>query len=246
VIGTGVTGFFETLGGYGLAFYAAAAFAGAAGILIAVVRTPGREAGHRRLVTARSILAIFHRRDVLVPAFTNALCQFGVWALTFGFMPLLARQMGASAVATSLIMTLNVAANMAANLFTTFFANRRGKRALLYGSFTAFAAGAMLASLSQVVPLLFVSTVAMGLANGVFFPILVGLSIQRVDAAHRNTAMGIHQAVYALGMFTGPWIAGILADAVGIRVMFAIVGAFCLIAPGILISLNRRDRPSSP
>ncbi|MGO9308459.1 MAG: MFS transporter, partial [Spirochaetia bacterium] len=185
-------------------------------------------------------------RDVLVPSFTNALCQFGVWALTFGFMPLLARQAGASAVATSLIITLNIAANTAANLLATLVAHRGHRRLILYGSFAAFAGGAVLPALGQSVPFLFVSTVVMGLANGLFFPILLGLSIQRVDAAHRSTAMGIHQSVYAIGMFTGPWIGGVLADAVGIRGMFAIVAAFSLAAPSALIALNRPVTPGVP
>ena len=196
-----------------------------------------------RRIAARSrgsrVLAIFRRRDVLVPSFTNALCQFGVWALTFGFMPLLARRMGASAVATSLIMTLNIAANTVANLVATLIAHRGGKRALLYGSFALFAGGAILAALGGSIPALFVSTVIMGLANGLFFPVLLGLSIEHVDTAHRSTAMGIHQAVYAVGMFTGPWIGGILADAWGLRPMFAIVAGFSLVAPSVLISLHR-------
>jgi MFS family permease len=79
----------------------------------------------------------------------------------------------------------------------------------------------------------------MGLANGLFFPILLGLSIEGVDTYHRSTAMGIHQSVYAIGMFSGPWIGGLLADAVGIRWMFVIVGAFCLAAPSALISRYR-------
>jgi predicted MFS family arabinose efflux permease len=244
VIGTSLTGVLETLGGYGLAFFTAAGLSLASAIIIVCVRIPRRSMEHRGTVTIRSVLAIFRRRDVVVPSFTNALCQFGVWALTFGFMPLLARRMGASAVATSLIMTLNIAANTAANLFATFIANRGGRRSLLYGSFAVFAGGAMLAAFARSVPILFVSTVVMGLANGLFFPILLGLSIQRVDAAHRSTAMGIHQAVYAVGMFTGPWIGGILADAVGIRAMFAIVAAFSLVAPSALIALYRPMPPS--
>jgi MFS family permease len=239
MIGTSVTGFLQTLGGYRLTFFAAAGISIAATIIIASVRIPRMDAAHRGMVNARSILAIFRRRDVLVPSFTNALCQFGVWAVTFGFMPLLARQMGARAVATSLLMSLNIAANVAANLFATFIANRGGRRLLLHGSFAAFAAGAILAALSHSVPLLFVSTVVMGLANGLFFPILLGLSIQGVDAAHRSTAMGIHQAVYAVGMFTGPWIGGIIADAVGIRGMFAIVAAFSVTAPSAFLTLQR-------
>ncbi len=245
MIGTSITGFLQTLGGHGLTFFAAAGLSLAATVIIACVKIPRRDAAHRGTVSARSVLAIFRRRDVLVPSFTNALCQFGVWAVTFGFMPLLARQMGASAVATSLLMSLNIAANTAANLFATFIANRGGRRLLLHGSFAAFAGGAILAALSHSVPLLFVSTVVMGLANGMFFPILLGLSIQRVDAAHRSTAMGIHQAVYAVGMFTGPWIGGILADAVGIRGMFAIVAAFSLAAPSAFMMLHRGFAPAA-
>jgi predicted MFS family arabinose efflux permease len=239
MIGTGITGFLETLGGHGLTFFAAAGLSIVATVMVALVRIPRSDASHRGLVTGRSVIAIFRRRDVLIPSFTNALCQFGVWALTFGFMPLLARRMGASAVATSLLMTLNIAANTAANLFATLIANRGRRRLILYGSFAAFAAGALMASFGQTVPLLFVSTVVMGLANGMFFPVLLGLSIQGVDAAHRSTAMGIHQAVYAVGMFTGPWIGGVLADALGIRAMFAIVAVFSLVAPSALIAFNR-------
>ena len=242
-LGSGPPALELIVGGYGLTFFAAAGLSIASTLIIALVRIPRGDAAHRGTVNAQSILAIFRRRDVLVPSFTNALCQFGVWALTFGFMPLLARQMGAGAVATSLLMSLNIAANTAANLFATFIANRGGRRLLLHGSFAALAGGAMIAALCHSIPLLFVSTVVMGLANGLFFPILLGLSIQGVDAAHRSTAMGIHQAVYAIGMFAGPWIGGILADAVGIRGMFAIVAVFSVAAPSAFITLYRGFAP---
>ena len=45
--------------------------------------------------------------------------------------------------------------------------------------------------------------------------------------AKRATAMGLFQAVYAIGMFTGPWLSGILADAIGLQPMFGIVGILC-------------------
>jgi predicted MFS family arabinose efflux permease len=40
--------------------------------------------------------------------------------------------------------------------------------------------------------------------------------------------MGLHQAVYAIGMFVGPWLSGILADALGLQPMFAVTAAVCL------------------
>jgi predicted MFS family arabinose efflux permease len=239
MIGTGLTGFLESLGGYGVAFLAAAGLSIAASIIVLCVRIPRGSAEHRDQVSVQSVLAIFRRRDVLVPSLTNALCQFGIWAVTFGFMPLLARRMGASAVETGLLMTLNIAANTAANLFMALMGRQGSPRLILYGSFGGLAVGALLAALAGSVPALIVSAVVTGLANGMCFPVLVGLSIQRVDAAHRSTAMGIHQSVYAIGMFSGPWIGGIIADALGIQAMFALIAGFTLVAPAALISLYR-------
>jgi DHA1 family multidrug resistance protein-like MFS transporter len=47
--------------------------------------------------------------------------------------------------------------------------------------------------------------------------------------------MGLHQAVYAIGMFGGPWLSGLLADAVGIRPMFGVTAGLCL-ALGLLVN----------
>ncbi len=106
-------------------------------------------------------------------------------------------------------------------------------------------AGAILAALGPNLGYLYTSTILMGLANGLLFPILVGLSIQYVDGSRRATAMGIHQSVYAIGMFTGPWAAGLIADALGIRPMFAIMAAISFVGPGALILLYSPPRVPS-
>jgi predicted MFS family arabinose efflux permease len=49
----------------------------------------------------------------------------------------------------------------------------------------------------------------------------MGSSIEYVREEERATAMGLHQAVYAIGMSIGPWLSGILADSLGIQPMFA-------------------------
>jgi DHA1 family multidrug resistance protein-like MFS transporter len=56
-----------------------------------------------------------------------------------------------------------------------------------------------------------------------------------VADAERTTAMGLHQAVYAIGMFGGPWLSGLLADAMGIRPMFGVTAFLCL-ALGLLMT----------
>jgi DHA1 family multidrug resistance protein-like MFS transporter len=56
----------------------------------------------------------------------------------------------------------------------------------------------------------------------------MGMSIERVDGAERTTAMGLHQAVYAIGMFGGPALSAALARALGTRPMFGVTALACL------------------
>ena len=77
--------------------------------------------------------------------------------------------------------------------------------------------------------LVFVAQICFGLASGIGYSVLMGLSIRDVDETQRATAMGLFQAVYGIGMFAGPWLSGILADAIGIQPMFGVVGGACLV-----------------
>jgi MFS family permease len=56
----------------------------------------------------------------------------------------------------------------------------------------------------------------------------MGLSIRNVIDNERTIAMGIHQTLYALGMFAGPAASGVLAQAVGIHLMFGITAVVSL------------------
>lgn len=95
------------------------------------------------------------------------------------------------------------------------------------------AAGVGGAALAPSLTLLFASQFSIGLSQGIVYPVLMGLSIRHVPDSERTTAMGLHQSVYAIGMFAGPWLSGILADAIGIRPVFGVTALVCL-ALGVL------------
>jgi len=242
VIATACTGYLNGLGGYSLAFYTGAVLAACAALIIWAASARTERRGLTSTVSARSILAVFVRPEVLLPSLTSAVCQFGLWAIVYSFLPLLARQIGASDVAVSLLLTFNLLANTATNVFATLRVSVAMRRRWLLLSFVAFAVGAGVAALAHSVAGLSCATIVIGAANGIFYPLLVGLSIESVDTAHRSTAMGIHQAIYALGMFAGPWAGGILSDALGMRVMFGIMGAFCLPTASALVFFIDRKR----
>jgi len=57
----------------------------------------------------------------------------------------------------------------------------------------------------------------------------MGLSIQGIADGDRTTAMGMHQTVYAIGMFAGPALSGVIANVIGIQGMFSVTALTCLV-----------------
>jgi len=182
-----------------------------------------------------SIGVLATRSDVLLPSLLAALSQYANWTTTFGFMPILARQMGATDVTQSMLMSMHIGVVVLGNFLTTVIVRRVGAGRLVYLGFVLLSAGIGGAALALSLPLLFVAQFCIGLAQGISYPVLMGMSIQYVADAERATAMGLHQAVYAVGMFGGPWLSGLLADAMGLRPMFGVTAFVCL-APALLVT----------
>lgn len=103
-------------------------------------------------------------------------------------------------------------------------AQRVGPRRVVVLSFVLFFIGSMLAALAGSVGTLIASQTCLGLALGFSYPTLMGLSIRMVVESERTIAMGLHQTMYAMGMFIGPALSGIVAQAIGIHRMFAVAG----------------------
>jgi MFS family permease len=232
VLATGVTGSLNDWGGYSLAFFLAA---GAAALAVLIV-LPAREE-HRppQRPSIAGIGSLITRPDVLLPSLLAALSQYANWTATFGFMPILARQLGATDVTQSVLMSMHIGVVVLGNLLTTVIVRRIGARRLVYIGFVLLSAGIGGAALAPSLPLIFVSQFWIGLGQGISYSVLMGLSIRYVADAERTTAMGLHQAVYAIGMFGGPWLSGRLADAVGIRPVFGVTAFVCL-ALGLFVT----------
>lgn len=228
MIATIVTGPLNDLGGYALSFYLAAGLSGLALLVFLMVKEQ-----HRTPLTPspQSLAKLVTRRDVLLPSLLSAVGQYATYAATYGFIPIMAQQLGAGNLVQSVLTTLNLGVTMLGNLLASLVVKRISTRALVYIGFSLLACGLTLAALSTQIWMVFIATILNGLASGVVYPVCMGLSIEKVQGAERTTAMGLHQAVYAIGMFTGPWLSGILADQVGIPAMFGVT-AFLVLGMG--------------
>lgn len=237
MIATSLTGWLNGIGGYSLAFYLGAA---AAVVCIVIIAAMKIERVDTHVVSAHSIAAVFRRADVLLPSIISAVMQFGNWAVTFSFMPILAAQIGADQVTQSLLVSASIVSMTIGNLLNAPAVRRVPRTVVLYVTIFLFAVGIGVFVIAHTIVLFFAATLLMGFGNGFAYPTLMGLSIERVDLPHRTTAMGIHQSVYSIGMFAGPWIGGILAHLLGIRPTFAITAIFCLAAAYPLVHVHRR------
>jgi MFS family permease len=231
--GTGLTGSLNEWGGYSLAFFLAAGVA----ILAILLVLPARE--QRRPSTPPALGStgrLITRKDVLLPAILAAVSQYADWGITFSFMPILAKTLGGTGTTQSMMLSMHLGVIALGNLAASALANRVGAQRLVYLSFGLQAVGIGLAALAPSLAVLFVAQFCLGLAQGINNPVLMGLSIRYVSDAERTTAIGLHQSVYASGMFAGPWLSGILADALGLRPMFGVTAGACFIVGVWLIS----------
>lgn len=221
---TASTGALNEWGGYSLSFFFAAGTALLAFVMMLTIREKRREV---KQPDFKDVTKLISRRDVLLPSLLCAVLQYAIWSSTFGFSPNLARDLGASDVALGLLTSINVGLVMLGNVFTTALSQKIGSYRLGILTFALVFSGLGLLWLSQSLWMVFAGQVCMGLASGIGYPVLMGMSIRYVDDSQRATAMGLFQAVYAIGMFTGPWLSGIIADTIGLQPMFGIVGVVC-------------------
>ncbi len=227
---TSVTGFLNNAAGYTLAFNLSAVSAGLAALLMLLIREESLPA---RKHDVKGILSLITRRDVLGPGLLNLILQYVSYTTTFGFLPILARQLGAGDVLLSMLMSLYLLALTIGNLSAALLLKRTSLNSLLYSTFILTAVAIVIASISRSYWPVIGAQVLAGFAMGIGLPLMMGMSIQRVETGDRATAMGLHQAVYAVGMFLGPWASGYLADSMGIQPMFALTAVVSLIL-GIL------------
>lgn len=225
LLGTTMTGTLNNLGGYPLAFFVAV---GAAGLSICFMLPISETRRHPQRPSAQSFWLLITRQDVLLPSLLGIIVQYGAWSSVYGFFPLLARQLGATDVIQSFMASLAIVIIILGNTLATTIVKRFAPHRLVYLSFILMATGLGIASIALALAMIFMALFCIGLAWGTAYPLLMGMSVEYVTDTERATAMGIHQAIYGIGMFSGPWLSGILADFIGIRPMLGVTALGCL------------------
>jgi predicted MFS family arabinose efflux permease len=167
---------------------------------------------------------------VLTASALSILMHFASTATIFSFTLVYADRLGASSSDLGLISGAYLGSSTLATLGAVYLIERRGY------SFTILLGGVVMGVSLLATPLFtalppFVGLqIAIGAGSGLASTALMALSITAVPPAHRAMAMGAYQAIYSLGMLTGPILGGVLAEGPGLESVFYMAGSAALLA----------------
>lgn len=179
----------------------------------------------KKYVSIKAFLNIAKRRQLLKVSWLAILSQLITFATAFGFVPILARQLGASNLQLSILTIIGIipavfVSRMAGDYFPRTIGIKATLASGLIGSAVICSAMPFVGSL----PLLYVLQFFSGVSRSLVFPLLMGLGIDGIEHERRAMAMGTFQALYGIGMVFGPVLLGFIAQAYGLHAGFIFTG----------------------
>lgn len=178
-----------------------------------------------KAITLKEILKVAANRNLLKVSFLAILMMMISHSTTFGFIPVAAKNLGATSFQLGFLTTITtIPGILSSYLSGSYFSYKLGEKNTITIGFLMLAFSCLLVPLINELYILYFNQMLNGFAQGIIFPVLMGLSIKNVRANKRGTAMGFFQAIYGLGMFMGPILVGIISDFAGLKIGFWMIG----------------------
>jgi len=234
VVATGSGGMVAEAAGFAACFLIAAALAMAGLVVLLLAREP--VAPTRTQAESTRFVSVATHPLLVAAALMALLLQFANFASVFGFVPVYGSRIGASSSELGVITMLTLGASGIAAYVSVRLAERTGYTAALVVGAAVLGVSLLLVPYSPTPMWLALVQFVSGFGRGMLATLLMALSIRSAAAGTRATAMGVYQAVYAIGMIAGPVASGLIADAVELAMVFQ-VSAVLSLAIGVLALL---------
>jgi MFS family permease len=185
------------------------------------------------------VAIIARDRGLALASVLGLILMMMAYATALGFVPLVAKNLGASYLEIGMLPTLFMLPSVVASgISGTVLLRLCGQRALLAGGLALMAFSCLAVPFVGSLAALFVFQVIGGTGRGIMFPLLLGLSISSVAADRKGTAMGFYQTAYGMGMFVGPLMAGALSEAAGLDWGFWAVGLIGVAGTAVALAVS--------
>ncbi|MBI4220303.1 MAG: MFS transporter, partial [Chloroflexi bacterium] len=217
---------------------------GVAGVLGTLAMTMASEPGMPPRTYSWSTFGTVARSPALLAVSGISITvQFVTFSTSFGFVPVFARELGASKAEIGYVTTAMFAASGVGALGSAFLVQRIGYRLAILVAACIVALAMLVVPSTERVGLLIAGQAFGGLGRGALNTLLIALALQAAPPAERGTAMGIFQAIYAIGMLSGPVVSGAVADSYGLSVLFYVVAGISIIGGTLALLTPWLPRP---
>ncbi|WP_274361876.1 MFS transporter [Paenibacillus thermotolerans] len=240
LIGMGMSGWLAEEYGYGATFYAGAA-AGLAGLLLTFAIKEPAGGVARAPISLKDLTHVIRSPMLWKVSVLSILAHSVLFITMFGFTPSYATSaLGASNWDLSLLSFAFMIPHALASFFSgRLVAPRIGSWTTIVIGFTISGLCTLAIPFTDSLPWLYATQALNGLAQGLHLPLFLGLSITGVASEKQATAMGFYQAVYAAGMFGGPFVAGWVNEFASLEAGFWLGGAFAITAVIVTLAFAR-------
>ena len=195
----------------------------------------------------RDILGVVSDRNLLLVSFLALLGQIVQQGATLGFTPKFAAELGATPSQLGVLSGAAIFGAMCSSWCNTryFLARFGSRRCILAGQLLYAASTVLLPIVSRNVYMVVAMQFLVGLGNGAYFPLMMGTAIAGIRGERRGLAMGMFQSIYALGMFIGPLVTGVLIERLPIGTSICCVGLIGFFAWGLALWKLRRKKAAA-
>ncbi|HBS44080.1 MAG TPA: MFS transporter [Paenibacillus sp.] len=200
--------------------------------LLLALRLPEQKQEKRQSAIQVKDLAGVIKEPLLVRvSLLSVLAHCVLFITMFGYTPNQALNIGASKESLGWLTLAFMIPHAPATLYgSRTFGRLLGDRGTLLLGFAGSALFTLLIPSMPTLATLCLTQVGNGFMQGLIFPLLLGKSVSEVDPYKRATAMGFYQAVYAIGMSAGPFVAGWMSGLYGLTGGFWLGGIAAALA----------------
>nr|WP_310943920.1 MFS transporter [Paenibacillus doosanensis] len=242
LIGMSISGYLVKQWGWGATFWAGGVI-GLTGLLLSLWIHEPKEGVSREPIRMKDLLQVMKEPLLLKVSLLSILAHSVLFITMFGFTPSHALTLGASQLdLTYLVFAFMIPHAISNYLSGRVLAPRFGAWTIVLIGFVCSAACTAAISMVSSFSMLVVTQMFNGLFQGLHFPLLLTLVIQKIRQDKRATAMGFYQAVYAVGMFAGPFLAGWINEWGGLKSGFYFAGILGFIAAGLTVIWGSKER----
>jgi predicted MFS family arabinose efflux permease len=242
LLGMSVSGYIVNEWGWHTPFWIGGIFS-TFGVLLSLFIFEPKECIQQKPIGMKDLTSVMREPLLLKMSLLSILAHSIIFSTMFGFIPAYALKIGLKASDISLIVFSFMIPHAIATLFIgKLFVPKFGQWKSLKIAFGFTAFFTLLIPLIHSKVLLCIVQAFNGFSLGLLFPLLLGMAIESIPHQKRATAIGAYQALYAVGMFAGPFFAGVLNSYMGIAAGFYFVGILGVAGTLLIIVWNRNEQ----